>query len=63
VTGKSLAQMNYEAYAERRGWRAYDGCPLASWDELAGGIKDGWRDGAAAVAAEVGRRLGEAMAA
>lgn len=56
-TGKSLAQVAYEAYAEYKNWKAYNGEPIPQWSEVRLDIKLAWEEATKATAEEMMRRV------
>jgi hypothetical protein len=43
LTGISLAQVAYEAYAAHQQWKNYNGDPIPPWHEVREDIKDAWQ--------------------
>lgn len=41
-TQVSFGRAAYEAYADVRGWKAYNDTQIPQWDEVNQGIRDGW---------------------
>jgi hypothetical protein len=49
VSSRSLGQIEYEAYGDNRGWKAYNDTAMPQWAAIPDGIKTAWE-----VAAERG---------
>ena len=49
ATDERLGRVTYEAYAETRHWKNFDGKPLPTWDRLPTSIAFGWLKAAQAV--------------
>jgi hypothetical protein len=47
---KQLGKANYETYCETRDWKAYDGAPLPTWEQVKSEIQHGWIMAAGVVA-------------
>jgi hypothetical protein len=40
---QDYGRIAYEAYADNRAWRTFDGRDMLAWDELGEDIRVGWR--------------------
>ena len=53
MTLTDLAKAGYEAYGEEAEWKAYNGSPMPTWDELRPDIHRKWKVATAAVVSHV----------
>jgi hypothetical protein len=49
IERKEMGQVAYEAYAELREWRSFDGYRIPAWDQMREDLRDAWNAAADAV--------------
>lgn len=53
MSGKTLHQIAYEAYAEDADWQTFDGRPMPEWGDLTDAVREHWDAAVSAVITEV----------